>query len=172
MRKIFSVVGALSLVMVSQPLNAQGGSDIYIVPIEVHGTHIVVGRPKNATKRAGYDNQPSFTPDGSTVLFTSIREDAQSDIWKVSVDGGDPVRYRKNLFFYNNTVYSTRAMRTTFFHADSNAAVVDVRNSIFVTPSSSQILAIDSSTSPSAKVTFTNNYLPAGWKVSVVETGV
>jgi len=87
-------VGALALAISLQPapLQAQGGSDVYIVPIEVRGTHIIVGRPKNATRRAGYDNQPSFTPDGATVLFTSIREDAQADIWKVAVDGGDPVR--------------------------------------------------------------------------------
>jgi hypothetical protein len=91
-RKSLLIAGAVLLAAIAQPIEAQGGSDIYIVPIEVHGTHIVVGRPKNATKRAGYDNQPSFTPDGATVLFTSIREDAQADIWKVAVDGGEPVR--------------------------------------------------------------------------------
>jgi hypothetical protein len=85
------VVAAL-LSLPTASLAAQGGSDIYVVAIEVHGTHVVIGRPKNVTKRAGYDNQASFSPDGSMVLFTSIREDAQADIWKVGVDGGDAVR--------------------------------------------------------------------------------
>lgn len=87
-----AILAGISLAIAAQPVRAQGGSDIYVVPIEVHGTHVVIGRPKNVTKRAGYDNQPSFTPDGATVLFTSIRDDAQADIWKVAVDGGELVR--------------------------------------------------------------------------------
>src|SRR5688572_9227151 len=87
-----AMVALATLAFNAAPLAAQGGSDVYVVPIEVRGSLVVVGRPKNVTKRAGYDNQPSFTPDGGTVLFTSIREDAQADIWKVGVDGSAPVR--------------------------------------------------------------------------------
>src|SRR5262249_35088961 len=37
-----------------------------------HG-RLTVGVPVNITNSPGYDNQPSFTPDGSAILFTSIR---------------------------------------------------------------------------------------------------
>src|SRR5262249_43107535 len=30
----------------------------------------------------GYDNQPSFTPDGKSILFTSTHADGQSDIYR------------------------------------------------------------------------------------------
>jgi len=41
--------------------------------------------PLNITDRAGYDNQPSFTSDGKGVFFTSVREDAQADIYRYDI---------------------------------------------------------------------------------------
>lgn len=73
-------------------LAAQGGTDVFAATLSVRGSSIAVGRPRNVTQRAGYDNQPSFTADGAAILFTSIREDAQSDIWRVAFDGGAPLR--------------------------------------------------------------------------------
>lgn len=57
-------------------------TDIYLAPIRVQGGKPVVGAPVNVTKRPGYDNQPSFTPDSKALLFTSVREDAQADIYR------------------------------------------------------------------------------------------
>jgi hypothetical protein len=82
-------------------------------------------------------------------------------------DGSVPDNYRRTLRFYNNTVYSTRAVRTTFFHCDAPAPDVDIRNSVFVTPSSSQIYLLDSSTSTGSTVAVVNSYLPPAWDVSV-----
>jgi hypothetical protein len=39
----------------------------------------------NITDRAGYDNQPSFAADGASVFFTSVRDDAQADIYRYDV---------------------------------------------------------------------------------------
>ncbi len=36
----------------------------------------------NISRSPGYDNQPSFTPDGKAVLFTSNRDGKQSDIYR------------------------------------------------------------------------------------------
>jgi len=48
-----------------------------------------VGRPANITNNHGYDNQPSFTPDGAGVLFTSIRGGGtQTDIYRYDVASG------------------------------------------------------------------------------------
>lgn len=64
---------------------AQGGSDLYVAAFHEVGTHVSIGRPVNVTNRLGYDNQPAFTADGRALLFTSIREDAQADIWRVTL---------------------------------------------------------------------------------------
>jgi Tol biopolymer transport system component len=41
-----------------------------------------VGQTENISNNPGYDNQPSFLPDGSGVLFTSNRDSKQTDIYR------------------------------------------------------------------------------------------
>ncbi len=65
---------------VSQP--GLPATDVFLLSIERSGGELRLGAPVNATDRAGYDNQPSFTPDGRSVLYTSIREDGQADIYR------------------------------------------------------------------------------------------
>src|SRR6185503_1782415 len=44
------------------------------------------GRAINITSNPGYDNQPSFTPDGRGILFTSVRGGGtQTDIYKYDI---------------------------------------------------------------------------------------
>lgn len=85
-------IGALAVVLCAPSLAAQGGTEIWVASLSERGSTITVGRPVNVTKRPGYDNQPAFTRDGAAVLFTSIREDAQADIWRVAIDGSAPQR--------------------------------------------------------------------------------
>ena len=39
----------------------------------------------NITDRPGYDNQPAFTWDQKGIFFTSVREDAQADIYRYDI---------------------------------------------------------------------------------------
>jgi hypothetical protein len=66
---------------------AQGapGTDIHLIALTLGDSTAVVGAPLNITSRPGYDNQPSFTPDGRAVLFTSTRADGQSDIYRYDI---------------------------------------------------------------------------------------
>jgi WD40 repeat protein len=57
-------------------------TDVFLVPIEGAGEHVRAGTPRNLTRRSGYDNQPAFTPDGAAILYTSIRDDGQADIYR------------------------------------------------------------------------------------------
>jgi dipeptidyl aminopeptidase/acylaminoacyl peptidase len=41
-----------------------------------------IGAWTNISNNAGYDNQPSFLPDGSAVLFSSSRDGKQTDIYR------------------------------------------------------------------------------------------
>jgi hypothetical protein len=56
-------------------------TDVYVAPLTLDGGVLQVGTPVNATDRPGYDNQPSFTPDGAAILYTSER-DGQTDIYR------------------------------------------------------------------------------------------
>jgi dipeptidyl aminopeptidase/acylaminoacyl peptidase len=63
-------------------LGAQApGTDIYLASLTRSGATLRVGNPVNLTARTGYDNQPSFSPDGRSVYYTSARE-GQTDIYR------------------------------------------------------------------------------------------
>jgi len=65
---------------------AQTGTDIYLARLSRSGEAVAVAAPSNVTNRPGYDNQPAFTPDGRAMLFTSIREDRQADVYRYDLD--------------------------------------------------------------------------------------
>ena len=60
------------------------GTDIYLVAMSSTGGILSFGAATNVTDRAGYDNQPSFLPDGSAMLYTSNRGD-QTDIYRYDI---------------------------------------------------------------------------------------
>lgn len=60
-------------------------TDIFVVETRRGDGGLELGRPVNVTRRAGYDNQPNFLPDGSGFLYTAIREDRQADTWHYDV---------------------------------------------------------------------------------------
>ncbi len=62
-------------------------TEIFLVDLSVQGQTMQVGKPVNITQHKGYDNQPSFTPDGTGVLYTSIRADGQTDIFRYDLEG-------------------------------------------------------------------------------------
>jgi Tol biopolymer transport system component len=60
-------------------------SDIYLFTIKRTGSTMIVKKGENITKREGYDNQPFFTPDNKSLLFVSIKEDKQSDVYSYNL---------------------------------------------------------------------------------------
>lgn len=78
---------ALALALVSGTrVSAQAPStDLFLAPLTRVRDSIVVGPARNITNRAGYDNQPSFTPDSRAILYTAVGADAQSDIWRYEI---------------------------------------------------------------------------------------
>ncbi len=66
------------LVLVASNLPAQ---DIYLFDMERQADGYALTNGKNVTDREGYDNQPFFTPDGTTFLFASQRN-GDNDIYE------------------------------------------------------------------------------------------
>ena len=63
-----------------------GNPDIFLLSLTVRDGTIWLGKPLNITNRVGYDNQPSFSPDSRAIYYTSTRDDAQSDIYKYTIE--------------------------------------------------------------------------------------
>jgi hypothetical protein len=57
-------------------------TDIWLLDMKRKDTVWTLNSPVNITSRPGYDNQPAFSPENTYVLYSSIREDGQSDIYK------------------------------------------------------------------------------------------
>lgn len=61
-------------------------TDIFLSQVSKSGDNYTFSSPVNMTKRKGYDNQPSFTPDGNAFYFVSINQDTtQSDVYKADL---------------------------------------------------------------------------------------
>jgi hypothetical protein len=72
----------LILLALAASVQAPPSTDIYLADLRVRGGRVTVGSPANVTARPGYDNQPFFLPDGRAFFYTSVREDAQADIYR------------------------------------------------------------------------------------------
>jgi len=68
------------------PTPAPPSSDIFIIDLK-NDRKLKVGRPLKITSYAGYNNQPSFMPDGQSLLYTSIK-DKQADIYRYDIRSG------------------------------------------------------------------------------------
>ncbi len=73
-------------------------TDIFLSRVSRRDGALIVQPPINLTRRAGYDNQPSFDARGRVLYYTrrapnallrdSVR-DVQTDIWRYALDGSD-----------------------------------------------------------------------------------
>ena len=80
MRKMFAgIVLALGLMQAQQAPS----TEIYLASLDLKAN--TIGSWINISNNAGYDNQPSFLPDGSAVLFSSARDGGQTDIWRYTI---------------------------------------------------------------------------------------
>ena len=79
---LVSVLPSLRPCVFASSLQAPPGTDIYLAPLRhTSGGGLSVGTPLDVTARPGYDNQPSFSPDGKLLYYTSTRG-GQSDIYR------------------------------------------------------------------------------------------
>ena len=67
------------------PTPAPPATDIFLIDLRTTpGGHTKLGQPVKITTWPGYNNQPSFFPDGKSILYTSIRE-KQADIYRYDI---------------------------------------------------------------------------------------
>jgi Tol biopolymer transport system component len=80
-------VAVASGVSHAQPAPAQAPAppptEVFLVSLSPDtDSGIRLGTPENISNSPGYDNQPSFVPAGTAILFTSNRDEGQTDIFR------------------------------------------------------------------------------------------
>lgn len=93
--KRINVVQTLFLVMFTSATvwgQPPPNTDIFLFDISTEGGMFTFSNPVNITDRPGYDNQPFFTSDGKSILYSSIRDDEQSDTYRYDIETGETKR--------------------------------------------------------------------------------
>lgn len=90
-RRVLTLVTLLAPAALVAQAPAQD-PDVYLAQLARNGANVQVTGVTNVTRRAGYDNQPSFSLDGRSLFYTSTREDQQADIYRYNLDGGGTTR--------------------------------------------------------------------------------
>lgn len=93
-------------------------SDLWLVPA-------AGGKERRLTHDAEYDREPVFSPDGSSVLFSSRRSNPVS-VWRVALDGGTPERILPGTGTANQPSLSRDGRRLVFSTAVMHLYVVVV----------------------------------------------
>jgi Putative Ig domain len=77
--------------------------------------------------------------------------------------GNEPIYRKGKLYFYNNTVISTRAGNTTLFRLSTNDETCDARNNIFYNTAPGANLALLAEV---GTLSVSNNWIKSGWRNS------
>jgi hypothetical protein len=97
LRKSLQATGLLVAIILALPgyglsQTPPPGTDIWVMELNEGGGGVSLGDPTRATDRTGYDNQPFFARGGDYLLFTSIDEAGQADIYRYVFDDGSRMR--------------------------------------------------------------------------------
>ncbi len=72
---------------------AQPSTEVYLFDLEKTNEGFTLTNPVNVSNNPGYDNQPSFSADGNTLLYTSWQSDEQTDIILYNIAGQNKTRF-------------------------------------------------------------------------------
>lgn len=70
----------------AQPAAPPPATEVYVAVIEPSTDgNVRLGTPENISRNPGYDNQPYFVAGGDRLLFTSMRDGRQTDIYAYAI---------------------------------------------------------------------------------------
>lgn len=104
-------------------LSKDGNSELYVM-------HLASGRLQRLTDHLAIDTEPSWSPDGRTIVFTSDRG-GKPQIYKVPSDGGKAERVTFDGRYNARPAFSPDGKRIAFINGDGNifrVAVMELAN--------------------------------------------
>jgi hypothetical protein len=93
MKKITTFI--ISNLILSNLFAQLPNTDLWLLDVKTINDSVYVENPVNLTNRPGYDNQPVFSADGKTILYTSIRDEKQSDIYSLDIKTKESIQLTK-----------------------------------------------------------------------------
>ncbi len=90
-KMIFMFYLTLILILIPSAGFSQGETDIYLIRIKIDGERYIFSDPVRINQTEGYNNQPSFHPDGSSVFYSS-GSGSNTDIYRYDIETGKTIR--------------------------------------------------------------------------------
>lgn len=90
-KMIFMFYLTLILILLPRAGFSQSGTDIYLIQIEIDGEKYVFNDSIKVNLTEGYNNQPSFHPDGGSLLYSS-GSGTNTDIYRYIIETGKTLR--------------------------------------------------------------------------------
>ncbi|MFY0686791.1 MAG: PD40 domain-containing protein [Cyclobacteriaceae bacterium] len=80
------------------------------------------GEPKRLTKGTDYEFEPSFSPDGNTIVYVSWNDENRGEIRIVSTKGGFSTKISSEKGIYRTPSYSPDGRKIVYHRASGNGA--------------------------------------------------
>ena len=81
---------------------------LYVADVPASGNAV---NPRKLVEAQGYQFQPTWSPDGRTIAYTTWTEGEGGYIWKVGANGGNPVKVSSTRGYYQQPVFSNDGER-------------------------------------------------------------
>ena len=91
-----TLISSLLLVAAQQAAPPLPETDILIYGMAASLSGVQIGIGRNITASAGYDNQPAFSADGRSLLFSARRDGEQNDIYRFDLTSDATHRVTKS----------------------------------------------------------------------------
>ncbi|WP_313115012.1 amidohydrolase family protein [Aequorivita sediminis] len=78
------------------------------------------GKPQRLTNSADFEFEPTFSPNGTEIIYVTWNDVEKGAIYKVSVNGGTPVKLTSNKGIYRMPSFSPNATQITFKKESGN----------------------------------------------------
>ncbi len=87
----FIISVALVLILSPMSILSQQGTDLFLIQIRPDGEKLVFANPVKINKTEGYNNQPFFHPDGTSIFYSS-EVGSNTDIYRYNIETGKTTR--------------------------------------------------------------------------------
>ncbi len=80
-------------------------------------------KPKRLTNGTDFEYEPSFSPDGKSIIYVTWNDEEKGAIRKVSIQGGEPVKLTNEKGIFRVPSYSADGSKIVFYKESGNAAM-------------------------------------------------
>jgi imidazolonepropionase-like amidohydrolase/Tol biopolymer transport system component len=80
------------------------------------------GKPKRLTQGTDFEFEPSFSPDGTTIIFVTWNDEERGAIMKIAAKGGTPTKLTSSKGIYRTPAYSVDGSKLVYYREGGNGA--------------------------------------------------